>query len=393
MIRLGVIGMGRRAAHMTALMKKIDAEVELVAIADPTPEMARFRLSETGVDDSNTKVYSSATSLLENADRFDALMVGSNCDSHSSIAVECASNQLPLFLEKPVAINASQLDELASAFAGRESNVVVSFPLRVTPLFQRAMQIARSGRLGVINQVQAFNYVPYGGVYFGQWYRDFEVTGGLWLQKATHDFDYINQLVQSQPVAIAAIGSRRVFGGDMPPDLHCSACDRVDSCPESPRAIADRGDDGGMGYGDHACAFSSSIRNHDAGTAMIRYACGAHTAYSQNFLSRRSAAWRGARVTGYRGTLQFDWYKDLITVIDHHSNTVDEIKMGGNGEHHGGDANLMRNFVNVIRREDASHTTLADGILSASMCVAAQASEVNATFESVHTPVSTKSSV
>ena len=94
-------------------MKKIDSEVELAAIADPTPEMARFRMSETGVDDSNAKIYPSAASLLENADRFDALMVGSNCDSHSSIAVECAANQLPLFLEKPVAINSSQLDELA----------------------------------------------------------------------------------------------------------------------------------------------------------------------------------------------------------------------------------------------------------------------------------------
>jgi predicted dehydrogenase len=218
-------------------------------------------------------------------------------------------------------------------------------------------------------------------VYFGQWYRDFDLTGGLWLQKATHDFDYINQLVQSQPVAIAAVGSRRVFGGDMPPDLHCSACERTDSCPESPRAIAERGDDGGMGCGDHACAFSSSIRNH---------ACGAHTAYCQNFLSRRSAAWRGARVTGYRGTLQFDWFKDSITVVDHHSNTIDEIKMAGNGEHHGGDANLMRNFVDVIRREDASHTTLADGILSASMCVAAQTSEENTTFEPVRTYVLSK---
>ena len=67
--------------------------------------------------------------------------------------------------------------------------------------------------------------------------------------------------------------------------------------------------------------------------------------------------------------------------------------MGGNGEHHGGDSNLMRNFVDVIRREDASHTTLADGILSASMCVAAQASEENGTFEPVSAYASTKSPV
>src|SRR5215475_9280145 len=143
MIRLGVIGMGRRAAHMTSLMKKLDSQVELAAIADPAPDSAQFRLSETGVDGSDAKHYPSASALLESADGLDALMIGSNCDSHSSLAVECASNGLPLFLEKPVAISCSQLEELAAAFANRESNVVVSFPLRPTPLFQRAMQIVR----------------------------------------------------------------------------------------------------------------------------------------------------------------------------------------------------------------------------------------------------------
>jgi predicted dehydrogenase len=386
MIRLGVIGMGRRSAHLTAILQQLDSEVQLSAVADPSPEAARFRLAEVKVTDFPAHIDRSAEALLERSSEIDALMIGSNCDSHAAIGVACAAVGLPLFMEKPVAISRSQLEDLAAAFAGRESNVVVSFPLRMTPLFQRVLQIVRSGRLGVINQVQAFNYVPYGGVYFTQWYRDYEVTGGLWLQKATHDFDYINQLVQAAPVSIAAVGSHLLFGGEMPPDMRCSTCDRTETCLESPRWIAERGDDGGMGYEDHACAFSSSIRHHDAGSALITYNNGAHVAYSQNFATRRSAASRGARVTGYRGTLQFDWYKDSITVVDHHSNLVDEIKATGSGEHHGGDTVLMRNFLDVIRQLDLPHTSLADGILSASMCVAAQSSEENGTFELVVPP-------
>lgn len=386
MIRLGVIGMGRRAAHLTALLQKIEPKVCLAAVADPTPDTARIRLAEVNVVDLPLHIDSRAEALLDRADELDALMIGSNCDSHASIGVMCAAVQLPLFMEKPVAITRPQLEDLAAAFAGRESNVVVSFPLRMTPLFQRVLQIVRSGRLGVINHIQAFNYVPYGGVYFGQWYRDYELTGGLWLQKATHDFDYINQLVQSTPTSIAATGSRRVFGGEMPGDARCSTCDRTETCLESPRWIADRGDDGGMGYEDHACAFSASIRHHDAGSALVNYSNGVHAAYSQNFVSRRSAAWRGARVTGYRGTLQFDWFKDAITVVDHHSNLVDEIKATAGGDHHGGDMILMRNFLDVIRNVDVPHTSLADGILSATMCVAAQASEENGAFEVVDPP-------
>ncbi len=386
MIRLGVIGMGRRAAHLTAMLQKADAEVRLAAVADPRPETARSRLADVKVDDSAAHVYPTADSLLESANRLDALLIGSNCESHTPIALKCAGLRLPLFIEKPVAISYVQLQELAAAFAGRESNVVVSFPLRMTPLFRRVAQIVESGRLGVVNHIQAFNYVPYGGVYFGQWYRDFDLTGGLWLQKATHDFDYINQLLKSPPRSIAATGSRRVFGGEMPSSLRCSACDSADDCLESPRAIEKRGDDGGMGRGDHDCAFSNSIRHHDAGSALITYANGAHAAYSQNFVTRRSAAWRGARITGYRATLQFDWYKESLTVIDHHSNTVDEVKVSASDEHHGGDAMLARNFLDVIRREDISNSTLADGILSATMCVAAQRSEEQGTFELIEPP-------
>src|SRR5215216_4103278 len=107
------------------------------------------------------------------------------------------------------------------------------------------MDIIRSGRLGVINQVQSVNNVPYGGVYCGQWYLDFEKTGGLWLQKATHDFDYITQLLASHPATITAMHSRLAYGGSMPPELVCSRCDRNDTCPESPQNLALRGDDGG----------------------------------------------------------------------------------------------------------------------------------------------------
>src|SRR5262245_3744344 len=124
MIRLGVIGMGRRAAHLTATMHRLDPQVQLAAIADPRPETAHQRLAEVKFDDSKTRVFASADSLLEQTDQFDALMIGSNCDSHSPIAIRCASLNLPLFMEKPVAITYRQLEELAEAFVGRDRDVV-----------------------------------------------------------------------------------------------------------------------------------------------------------------------------------------------------------------------------------------------------------------------------
>ncbi len=383
MIRLGVIGLGTRAAHISSLICGEDKDVRVTLVADPSPDRVRERMRDSKIDPTATEFVNTADALFDRASDVDALLIGTRCNMHAQLASRWARFRKPLFLEKPVGLNLPDLREIAGAWAGYESIVVVSFPLRVSPLIQRVMQIAKSGRLGTINQVQAFNYVPYGGVYFGQWYRDFATTGGLWLQKATHDFDYINHLVQSTPTEIAAMGSKRIYSGDMPAGQMCSTCDRADTCPESPAAIRDRGDDGGMGKDDHACAFSESIQHHDAGTALIRYANGVHASYAQNFVTRRSAAWRGARITGYRATLEFDWYDDVIRIIEHHGTSVEEIKVTIPEGHFGGDSSLVRNFVDVIRRRDASHATLHEGIVSAAMCVAAQQSEDDHQFVSI----------
>ena len=116
---------------------------------------------------------------------------------------------------------------------------------------------------------------------------------------------------------------------------------------------------------------------------MILYANGAHAAYSQNFVSRRSAGARGARITGYLGTLTFDWFSESIHLIEHHGNAVEDIKVQVPDGHHGGDAALARNFVQMMRGTDTSRCSLRDGLLSAATCLAARESESSGRIEPV----------
>jgi predicted dehydrogenase len=388
MTRLAIIGLGARASSILGLMRQLDAEVQLAAVADPDAAGVWQRLGRLGISQGETKIYPSAEDMLEHADRCDGVIIGTPCNLHAQTAIMVAETRLPLLLEKPVAITHDQLVSLRDAFRGREDSVAVSLPLRHTPLFARALEVVRSGRLGTINQVQAINNVPYGGVYFGQWYRNFDQSGGLWLQKATHDFDYMNLLVGSRPTQIAATATQRIYGGDMPHDLKCSACDLVETCMESPRNIALRDDDGGMFKGsidnsDHWCAFSKDIKNQDAGSALILYADGSHASYSQNFVTRRSAHRRGAVVSGYLATLEFDWTSEFIRVVDHHSDRVDHLDVPSALHHSGGDHALVRNFLDMTRHLDKSITNLHDGLLSAAMCLSARESSQEHTFQPV----------
>lgn len=236
-MRIAVIGLGLRLAGVLEVLQQLDPETRLVAVADPDQAQVKERFKTLKVNTESARLYASADQMLQDSDRFDAVMIGTHCHLHTPLAIQARATNLPLFLEKPVAISYQQLAQLALAFRGQEDRVLVSFPLRMTPLFKKALEIVRSGAIGVVNQIQAINNVPYGGVYFGQWYRNYDQTGGLWLQKSTHDLDYINLLANSRPTDIAAMMSRKIYGGDMPHDLKCSQCSIADTCMESPQNI------------------------------------------------------------------------------------------------------------------------------------------------------------
>ena len=387
--RLAVIGLGHRATAMIASMQTVDPGVSVRAVADPDTESVRRRLAMAGPGHAEARVYPSADAMLEDPADYDGVVIGTRCHLHTRMALKVASVGLPLFLEKPVAISLGELGALREAFRGREDEVVVSFPLRHTPLFSKALEVVKSGVLGTINQIQAINNVPYGGVYFGQWYRNHDQTGGLWLQKATHDFDCINLLAGSRPVGVAAMESRRVYGGEKPHDLRCSACDETETCPESPTNLAHRGDDGGMYQDsddktDHWCAFSREIQNQDAGSALIMYENGIHASYSQNFLSRRSAYRRSATVVGYEATLEFDLAPMELRIIHHRSEKVEQLRVDiENDGHRGGDHMLAESFLDLVKGRARPDASLRDGLLSAAMCLAARESARTKTFQPV----------
>ncbi len=387
MLRLAVIGLGRRASHMIKAIVEREPDLKIAGVSDPDPTYVRSVLDEVKIDHRAIEFFDHEDQLLERANAYDGLLIGTRCHLHTPMAIKFAGTGLPLFLEKPVAITDEQVHALYNAYCGQEDQVVVSFPLRVTPLFQAVHNIVQSGRLGTINQVQAINNVGYGGVYFGQWYRNYDEVGGLWLQKSTHDFDYINLLLNQTPHAITAVSARRIYSGDMPFDLKCSQCDRTAACMESPQNLKAREDGGGMPMDDHWCAFSKDIRNQDAGSAILIYNDGLHASYSQNFITRRGAHRRGAILTGYKATLEFDWPSNSITIHDHHTSRIDRISVKPTGGHEGGDDELVRGFVQLMRGERASgYADLRDGLFSAVMCLAARESALHRTFQAITPP-------
>lgn len=380
-MRIGVIGYGGRARGVLGIIDKLNAGAQVAAITDVRNDEIKQQLGEHAA---SVAFYTDPDEMLDK-EKLDGVLIGTRCSLHARMAIKVLERNLPLYLEKPVATNMADLLALKAAGERSSSEVVVSFPLRVTPLVRLAKEIVDSGKIGTVEHVQAWNNVPYGACYYQGWYRDENETQGLFLQKATHDFDYINHILGYKPVRICAMKSKQVYKGNHPANLRCDDCDEQDTCLESPfhayftKCETPRVQPSGL-----MCGFAVDTGNEDSGSAIIEYETGMHVCYSQNFFARKTAGKRGATLFGYKGTLEFDWYTDELKVHMHHVPRVETYNTRTAGASHGGgDTVLADNFVRVMRGQAKSVAPLDAGILSALMCLKAKQSAETRTFQEI----------
>lgn len=373
-VRIGVVGYGARIHGVIHhIIRGLDPDVRVCGIVDPDERGVRARLAQ---EDRDGVVFYPTLDALVRKGRPDALAIGTRCNLHTPYAIKAAKYDLPLYLEKPVATSMAQAVALEKAFRKTRCRVVVSFPLRVSPLCELARQHIAAGAVGRPIHIQAVNYVPYGNCYFEDAYRDYSITRGLFLQKATHDLDYMSYLVDSPIVRVSAVASLgQVYGGNQRAGLTCSKCKLTESCQESPRNRSRHG----AGRRDHLCLFSRDIgtpqagMNEDCSSALIEFANGAQGVYSQVFFARRDAAARGATVSGYDGTVSFDWYTNELKHVRHHAPFSATEKAGAGMSHFGGDAELARDFLDLIQgRIRRSRTPIETGLSSVYACLAAK---------------------
>ncbi len=370
-MRLAVVGYGARIRGVLKYVQQANPECKVTAVVDIRKDKAL-----SGAEGSNgIRLFDTPEEMLER-EKPDGVLIGTRCSLHTEMALKVLPAGIPLYLEKPVATTMEDALRLKRGFETCRSPVIVSYPLRVTSIVKLVKEIIDSGKIGTVEHVQAVNNVPYGGVYFHNWYRDENETKGLFLQKATHDFDYINHVLGLRPVSVCAMTSKQIFKGTKPAGLRCADCEENKTCAESTVGTP-------MEQEWPYCSFAEDTGNEDSGSALIRYETGMHVSYSQNFFARQKAGSRGARFLGYKGTVEFDFTTGVVKVFMHHTPRVETYEIDAAEDHFGGDAALAENFVNMIRGTAESVSTLEDGLLSALLCLKARESALTGTFQAV----------
>lgn len=388
-MRLGVVGFGlRMETFVEEFLRKAAPDIRVVGVVDPDEKGVRQRLADQ--DRADAVFYKDLNEMVHRG-RLDGLAIATSCNMHARYAIQAAKYDIPVYLEKPVATSTSQAVSLEKAFAKSKCQVVVGYPLRLSPLCVMAKKLIDKGAVGSCEHVAVVDYVPYGVTYWERGHRNYEITQGLFLQKASHEFDYISYLVGSPIVRVAAMTSvGRVWGGKKRKGLHCSVCKIADKCPESPKnRRRNKSWVFPESLEDHLCPFSvdngtpETGMNEDSSSALIEFASGAHGVFTQVFFSRRDAKARGATISGYDGTISFDWYENKLRLVKHHRPSTRMFEPKVKTSHFGGDDELARAFVSLMKGKGGSPSTIWDGIQSTYACLAAKRSAETGRFVKV----------
>lgn len=370
MKKIGFIGYGLRSETMMRAFRGIAAPIEVAAIADPAWQTIQPKLQQDPLF-SHTRFYADAEEMLAQ-EKLDGIFIGTRCNLHSELAAPVIRQGIPVFLEKPICISPDQYKLLLDTPKQMWDRVTVSFPLRYTIIVQQMKHLVESGVLGDIVTVQAINNVPYGNVYYHSWYRDSSLTGGLFLQKATHDLDYICYVLGKHPTSVTAVTSKMYFRGDKPAGSRCEDCADAHTCKESSFYVKHYLKEEPSG---EFCCFALDTGNEDVGAALFTCPDGTIISYHQTFLVKNQAGRRGARFIGTKASAEFDFYTAELRVdyYDSKHTAVHKFTYPEGLAHFGGDEELAKAFLSVMEG-NPSGSDLAQGMYSAAACLAAKAS-------------------
>jgi predicted dehydrogenase len=146
LIRIGIIGAGgvARGIHLPGFA--LCPNVEIGAVCDVNPDAAR----SMGVP----HIFEGAEDLLASPD-LDAVVIATPNHLHRDIALAAIAGGKHVLCEKPLALNAADARQMATAAEASGLTHMTAFTYRFTPALQYMKRLVDCGQLGCLRTVRA----------------------------------------------------------------------------------------------------------------------------------------------------------------------------------------------------------------------------------------------
>ncbi|MBR5388734.1 MAG: Gfo/Idh/MocA family oxidoreductase [Clostridia bacterium] len=230
--KLVILGFGQRGRGYASFAKNNPEKFEIAAVIDTDKE----RLDEAKAEYPAAGVYADYKDFIKDKVRADMVAVCTQDEQHKEHAIAMMAAGYDLLLEKPIANNRKDCEEIYKASIKYGRKVIVCHVLRYSPFYSAVKKVIDSGELGEIITINASENVGY-------WHQSHSFVRGPWrnkeqsspmiLAKCCHDMDIIRYLMGEKCVSVNSYGSLYYFNKDHAPDgstEYCSACPHSETC-------------------------------------------------------------------------------------------------------------------------------------------------------------------
>ncbi len=348
-IRIAVGGASMRGEYLAKLFTKT-GEAEIVAIADPVVARAAYLKEQHNFD--QCKVFDSIEAALAEVE-CDAVVAASSDAHHAEVALPGLAAGKFVFCEKPLETTIEKCRAIIEADAKAGYKTFAGLNMRYSPVYSTIKRELDKGVVGDILTIESAECYDGGRTYFRRWNRLRAEGGGLWITKATHDFDMLAWLAGAAPLEVSAAAAKTYYVPKPEAAAQCRHCKLAPECPDKAREpnqlLVIREENGGEPY--DLCLYNSDSDTFDHGVAAIRFEKDIFVTHSCSVVSGLSE--RRIRVSGTKGALGGAEGKPIVTLWKRDPSETVEIPVTGSleGGHGGADRNIGTDFIAFVKGE------------------------------------------
>ena len=189
---IGVIGSGNfTSSTILPNLKKCNADIKYIASSGGLS--STIMAKKHNIANSTSDYYE-----ILNDDEVDLVLVTTQHHMHAKMALEAINAGKSVFVEKPLALNERDLDEIIKSYNSKDVNVSVGFNRRFAPLAKK-MKKALGDSVTPINIIATMNagFIPK-----DSWVHDMQIGGGRILGEACHYIDLCSYLAGSKVISV-----------------------------------------------------------------------------------------------------------------------------------------------------------------------------------------------
>ncbi len=188
-VRICMLGAGRVGKNHTRAITRHVPTGEIVALVDPLAEVRLATAREFGIE----QHFDSLEIALDKA-QFDAVVITTPTPTHMALASLAAASHKHVFLEKPMALDLDECDQIIRAT--RENSVLlqIGFMRRFDPEFVEAARRIQAGEIGQPMMIKSNTHGP--GLP-PPWARDLRTSNGMLAEVNSHDWDTVRWFMGS----------------------------------------------------------------------------------------------------------------------------------------------------------------------------------------------------